>query len=137
MPNRPGGHTSVSIAGLFDDDEGTRLWASTNGIGWRQIALPHPMTALDVTAVVFGHGRFEAVLDNRYAGGPNTAYGESDQVWSSRGGSRWRQGGVPGSTARFDFLAATSRGFVLGGTLRPNGAPTKWVTENGTAWQRS
>jgi hypothetical protein len=58
---------------LFDVDEATRLWSSSNGVSWQEVSLPASMGALGVRDAVFAHGRYEAMLNNKYAGGPNTA----------------------------------------------------------------
>src|SRR5580658_1321201 len=52
---------------LFLNDEGTRLWSTTDAVTWHQVVLPKTMSALDVTRVSFGHGRFVAILNNKYA----------------------------------------------------------------------
>jgi hypothetical protein len=122
---------------LFLNDEGTRLWSTTDASSWHQVVLPETMTALDVTHVVFGHGRFVAILNNKYAGGPNTAYGESDAVWSSRNGVTWTAASVVGPPAAFESLTVTPNGFRITGVLRQSGSlrrSTAWTSSDGISW---
>jgi hypothetical protein len=122
---------------LFDDDEATQLWSSSNGVSWQEVNLPTSMGALGVRDAVFAHGRYEAMLNNKYAGGPNTAYGQSDAVWSSLKGQTWSHDTVPGPPAAFDLISATRTGFRLVGQLRHGGAAAVWASVNGVNWTRS
>ena len=117
---------------LFDDDEGTRLWRSTNGINWSEVSLPSDMAALGVRGAVWGHGRAVAILNNKFAGGPNTAYGESDTIWTSTNGTTWAQDSVAGPRLTFDSLHVDATGFVVRGTV--DGVPTEWTSSDGRAW---
>jgi hypothetical protein len=122
---------------LFEDDEGTRLWSSSNGVSWQQVDLPATMGALGVRDAVFGHGRYEAMLNNKYAGGPNTAYGQSDTVWSSLNGQTWIHDTVAGPSAAFDSISVTRTGFRLVGDLRLGGTAAAWTSVDGVSWVRS
>jgi hypothetical protein len=113
---------------LFDDDEATRLWSSLNGVSWHQVDLPASMGGLGVRDAVFAHGRYEAMLNNKYAGGPTTAYGQSDAVWSSLNTQTWIYDKVPGPPAAFDSISETRTGFRLVGNLRHGGAPAVWTS---------
>jgi|ERR1700728_13515 GH24 family phage-related lysozyme (muramidase) len=139
------GEELVSGAGtllLFLNDEGTRLWSTTDAITWHQVVLPETVTALDVTRVVFGHGRFVAILNNKYAGGPNTAYGENDAVWTSTNGETWTAASVAGPPAAFESLTVTPKGFRITGALRQSGSlpqesarpSTAWISSGGIRW---
>ena len=88
-------------------DEATRLWSSSNGVSWQEVDLPPSMGALGVRDAVFAHGRYEAMLDNKYAGGPNTAYGQSDAVWSSLNGQTWIHDTVAGTAGGVRFISVT------------------------------
>ena len=120
---------------LFNDDEGTRLWLTTNGTTWREIVLPPDMAALGVREVVFGHGRYLAMLNNKYAGAPYTAYGESDAVWASLNGRTWVHATIPGPPAAFGSLSVDSTGFHLVGVLRQTGTTSVWTSKNGITWK--
>ena len=75
-----------------------------------------------------------AILNNKYAGGANTAYGESDTVWTSSDGSAWNLDSVPGSPAAFKSLRVESTGFRLAGLLRQTGASVTWNSSDGITW---
>jgi hypothetical protein len=122
---------------LFDDDETTRLWSSSSGVSWQEVNLPALMGALGVRDAVFAHGRYEAMLNNKYAGGPNTAYGQSDAVWSSLNGQTWIHDTVPGPPAAFESIFVNRTGFRLVGDLRRGGAAAVWTSVNGVSWTRS
>ena len=117
---------------LFNDDEGTRLWRSTNAISWNEVPLPSDMAALGVRGAVWGHGRYVAILNNKYAGGPNTAYGESDTIWTSTNGMTWTHDTVAGSPLTFASLNVDATGFAVRGTA--NGSPTEWRSPDGIRW---
>ena len=117
---------------LFNDDEGTGLWRSTNAVTWRKVLLPPDMAALDVTRVVWGHGRYVAILDNKFAGGPDTAYGESDTIWTSTNATTWRHDPVAGSRLRFASLGVDATGFAVRGTA--DGTPSEWTSRDGVTW---
>lgn len=122
---------------LFEDDEATRLWSSPNGVSWQEVNLPVSMGALGVRNAVFAHGRYEAMLNNKYAGGPNTTDGQSDAVWSSSNGRTWIDDAVPGPAAAFESISVTRTGFRLVGDLRHDGAAAVWTSVNGVSWTRS
>lgn len=121
---------------LFQTDEGTRLWRSTNGESWQRVRLPSDMAALGAVGATWSHGRAVAVLNNKFAGGPGTAYGESDMIWTSTNGATWRQDAVPGAPS-FGSVTATASGFLAGGTSRTTGRPTLWRSTNGLTWTTS
>ena len=120
---------------LFNADEGTALWYSTDAVTWHQVSLPSAMTAQVVRAVVWGHGHFVAILNNKYAGGPNTSYGESDTVWSSTAGTVWSLDSVSGSSAVFNSLVVVRTGFRIAGDLRQTGASIVWASSDGVTWK--
>lgn len=122
---------------LFNDDEATRLWSTTDGTIWGAVALPEDMSALGVRDAVFGHGHYLAMLNNKYAGGPNTAYGQSDALWMSADGHTWVHDTVPGPPAALDSLSVDSAGFRLVGVLRQSGTTTVWTSANGITWKVS
>ena len=117
---------------LFNDDEGTGLWRSTNAISWNEVPLPSGMAALGVRGAVWGHGRYVAILNNKYAGGPDTAYGESDTIWTSTNGTTWTPDPVAGSRLAFSSLDVDATGFAVRGTA--NGSTAEWTSPNGIAW---
>lgn len=119
---------------LFDGDEATRLWYSTDAVTWDQVALPETMAALVVEGAVFGHGRFVAIFNNKYAGGPNAVYGESDTVWTSRNGMTWTPASVAGPPAAFESLTVMPTGFRITGLLRRNGDSAAWTSSDGITW---
>jgi hypothetical protein len=122
---------------LFDDDEATRLWSSSNGVSWQEVTLPASMGALGVSYAAFGHGPYEATLNNKYAGGPNTVYGQSDTVWTSVNGRTWIHDMVPGPPADFESISVTRSGFRLTGVLHHGGNSAVWTSGNGISWSRS
>lgn len=117
---------------LFNDDESTGLWRSTDPLSWEKVQLPSDMASLGVTKAVWGLGIFVAILKNKYAGGPNTAYGESDAIWSSPNGITWTRDSVIGSRAVFASLRVDSKEFVVRGTA--DGSPAVWLSLDGTTW---
>lgn len=117
---------------LFNGDEGTKAWRSTNGLNWTAIQLPADMAGLVVRGAVWGHGRFVAILNNKFAGGLDTAYGENDTIWTSTNGLMWTQDAVAGSPLRFASLRVDATGFTVRGTA--NGSPTEWKSPGGIAW---
>jgi hypothetical protein len=117
---------------LFNDDEGTGLWRSTNAISWNEVPLPSDMAALGVRGAVWGHGRYVAILNNKYAGGPNTAYGESDTIWTSTDWMTWTHDPVAGSRLTFATLNVDATGFTVRGAA--NGSPTEWTSPDGITW---
>lgn len=119
---------------LFNGDESTALWYSSDAVTWQQVPLPPGMTALAVRAAVWGHGRFVAILNNKYAGGPNTAYGESDTVWTSTDGTAWTLDSVHGLPAAFNSLTVDQTGFRIAGVLRQTRAPVVWTSSDGVTW---
>lgn len=121
---------------LFNSDEATKLWSSTNGRTWHPVGLPAGMSALGLTAAVWGHGRVVALFTNKYAGGPNHAYGESDAIWTSGNGITWHQDTVPGSLI-LRSLASTSSGFLVGGASRTTGNSMIWSSPDGLWWHRA
>ncbi len=60
---------------LFDNDEGTAMWRSANGSSWQRPQLPTAMEALGVVGAAWRHGRLVAILNNKYAGSADKAYG--------------------------------------------------------------
>lgn len=119
---------------LFNADESTNLWESTDTITWHHVALPHAFSALLVRDVVYGHGRFVAILNNKYAGGPVTAYGDSDTLWTSTNGAAWTQAPVPGPAAIFQSVRVEASGFQISGVFRQGGGRATWTSTNGTSW---
>jgi hypothetical protein len=116
---------------LFNDDEGTSLWRSTNTLNWQKVPLPTAMEAFDITKAVWSHNRFVAILRNKFAGGPDTAYGESDAIWTSTGGVTWDRDTISGPPAHFQSLSADTGGFVIGS------GPTVWTSSDGISWTKS
>ena len=131
------GELMVSGAGsllLFDDDEGTRLWLTPNAVNWDEVALPASMTVLDVSDVEYGRGRFVALFINKFAGGANTTYGNSDEIWTSLDGRHWGRANVPGTDMRFTALTFGSAGFRLVGSDQAHSS-VMWTSHNGTEWK--
>jgi hypothetical protein len=122
---------------LFDDDEATRLWFSANGVSWQEVKLPVSMGALGVSDAAFGHGRYEATFNNKYAGGRNTDYGQSDTVWTSVDGETWSHDAVPGPPAEFESISVTRSGFRLTGVFLHGETSVVWTSVNGVSWARS
>ena len=87
------------------------------------------MAALGVRGAVWGHGRYVTILNNKYAGGPNTAYGESDTIWTSTNGITWTHDPVAGSRLTFASLNVDASGFSVQGTA--NRTQTEWTSPNG------
>jgi len=120
---------------LFDDDEGARLWLTPNAINWDEVALQASMTALDVWGVDYGRGRFVALFNNKFAGGADTADGNSDEIWTSVDGRHWGQANVLGTDMRSPHSRLARPGFASSGatgrivqssgrrTTGPNGRP--------------
>lgn len=119
---------------LFNADESTNLWESTDAVTWRHFALPPAFAALVVRDVVYGHGRFVAILNNKYAGGPVTAYGESDTVWTSTNGATWTQDPVPGAAAIFQSVSVEPTGFQISGVFRQGEGRATWTSTDGISW---
>lgn len=119
---------------LFNADESTNLWESTDTITWHQVALPQAFSALLLRGVVYGHGRFVAISNNKYAGGPVTAYGQSDTVWTSTDGTAWTQAPVPGPAATFQSVEVEPSGFQISGVLQHGGGRATWTSTDGTSW---
>jgi len=135
-PGSIAGERLVAIHGallLFNSDEGTSLWRSTNGRHWQEVRLPQGMHAMAMSAVASNGLRVVATFSNKFAGGPVTAYGESDTVWTSADGAHWRQGAAPDQPA-FASVAATSHGFVAAGTSRTTQNALTWHSTDGSAW---
>ncbi len=119
---------------LFNADESTNLWESPDAVTWRPVVLPQAFSALLVGDVVFGHGRFIAILNNKYAGGPVTAYGESDMVWTSTNGTTWIHEPVPGPAAIFQSVRVKLTGFQISGVFRQGGGRETWTSADGMSW---
>ena len=119
---------------LFLGDESTALWYSTDGVTWQQVPLSPAMTALVIRGAVWGHGRFVTILNNKYAGGPNTAYGESDTVWASTNGITWTQDSIPGQQAAFSSLGVDPSGFRIAGVFGQARASVIWTSSDGVTW---
>ena len=119
---------------LFDpgDDE-TALWRSTNGTSFEPVSLPPAMRALRVISVTWGHGLVVAALSNKYVGGPDTPYGESDTVWISPDGLTWQQATL-GGTAVLKSITTTATGFLVGGETGSTKLPTLWTSSDGSHW---
>jgi hypothetical protein len=66
---------------LFNDDEGTRLWRSTDAINWQQVQLPAAMAVSDIRTVEWGHNRLVAAFFNKYS--------SSEELWTSTNGVAW------------------------------------------------
>lgn len=131
------GELMVSGSGsllLFDDDEGTRLWITPNAVRWDEVSLPASMNALDVLDVVYGRSRFVAMFNNKFAGGANTTYGNSDEIWTSADGRRWIQANVPGSELRLSSLTVGPAGFLLAGSDNAHSSVV-WKSGSGTTWK--
>jgi hypothetical protein len=121
---------------LFDEGTGgTALWRSTNLTSWERVTLPTTMTALPLAAVSWGHRMFVAVLSNRFAGGPVTAYGESDSVWISSDGLSWRDVDLHFGPVHLSALTSTRIGFLLGGEFRHYNRPAVLVSTDAEHWQ--
>lgn len=121
---------------LFGADESTALWRTANLKSWFSVRLPSMMSALSLTSAVWGHGRMVALISNKYAGGPNHAYGESDSIWTSIRGTNWHKDRISGLMS-FHSLAQTDFGFIAGGILRSSGASAIWRSLNGITWLRT
>jgi hypothetical protein len=136
-----------SVAGgrllMFNSQEGTRLWESTDGLVWRAIRLPAEMEmAMDGLGsdggVASSGARVVAVFNNRYAGyvgRPMRALGESDFVWTSSDGIHWHHDGdATHGEPQFDSLSVAPHGFVATSTSRANGGSDIWFSRNGLSW---
>jgi hypothetical protein len=120
---------------LFDEGTGgTALWRSTDLTSWKRVSLPATMTALPLGAVTWGHGMFVAVLSNRFAGGPVTAYGDSDSVWISSDGLSWHEVDLHFGSVVLSAVTSTRTGFLLGGEFRPYNRATVLVSTDGENW---
>lgn len=131
----PGEQLVVTPSGLllFQTDESTSLWRSTDGRSRQQVRLPPKMAALGAVGASYGHGRVVVVLANKFAGGPDAAYGEADTIWTSTNGTIWQEDTVSGAPS-FDSLTATASGFLAGGSSRSTGRSTVWQSTNGHTW---
>lgn len=119
---------------LFLTDETTSLWSTTDAKTWTPVTLPEAMALLLVRKAVWAHGRFVAILSNKYAGGPVDTYGQSDTVWSSTDGTAWIQASVSGPPAVFQSLTVDSMGFQIMGILRQSQTPAEWASSDGVHW---
>ncbi|MGC9221848.1 MAG: hypothetical protein ACP5H2_10945 [Solirubrobacteraceae bacterium] len=118
---------------LFCSQEGTRLWRSTNGRVWRSVRPPDAMAANSLVQAVSNSHTIVALIGNRFAGGPDTAYGESDFIWTSTGGLDWTQRSVP-DRPQFASLTVTPAGFLAAGISRATGRQLIWRSTNGRTW---
>ena len=119
---------------LLYADESTHLWESSDAVTWRSVVLPPAFSALLVRDVVFGHGQFVAILNNKYAGGPVKAYGESDTVWTSTNGATWTHEPVPGPAAVFQTVSVEPTGFQISGVFQQGGGRATWASTDGMSW---
>ena len=119
---------------LFNADEGTGLWVSKDAVTWTRIDIPEAMSALVLRHAVFGHGRFVAILNNKYAGGANTAYGEGDVIWTSTDGKNWTQDSVPGPPTAFQSVTPERSGFRIVGVVQQSGKSVAWSSHDGVTW---
>lgn len=120
---------------MFNTGEAsTTLWRSTDGRSWSQVAIPTRMSGLTLSGATWGHSRTVAIFSNKFAGGPDAAYGNADTIWTSTNGTTWSQDPVPG-TPRFTSLTTTPTGFLASGTSRATGHPTLWRSSNGLVWK--
>jgi hypothetical protein len=118
---------------LFDSAQTTQLWRSSNGRAWRKVRLPDSMMAMGITEVVSNGHRVVVVLQNKFAGGRQSKYGESDPVWTSTDGIQWKKGSVPDKPS-FTSLTTASDGFLASGTSRATGSGLVWRSTNGLTW---
>jgi hypothetical protein len=75
------------------------------------------------------------ILNNKYAGGLNTTYGQGDAVWTSTNGVTWDHAFVVGPPAAFESLTVVSTGFRITGVLRSSGDSAVWFSSNGITWR--
>lgn len=123
---------------LFNGDEATSLWYSTDGVTWNRVNLPDAMSPLVVRAAVWGHDRFVVILNNKYAGSLYTAYGQSDTVWTSIDGTTWTEDSLSGPPAAFSALTVEPVGFRIDGTIRSAMAvAASWTSTDGITWTLS
>lgn len=101
---------------LWQSQEGNQVFRSANGRSWRRVTLPGQMPALPMQSVASDGTRLVAVLDNRYAGGPDRAYGELNPVWTTTDGIHWRRGLNPRNISFYDVSADPAGGFVATGS---------------------
>jgi len=118
---------------LFDSGMATALWRSTNGVTFTRVNLPPAMEALSVSDATWGHGLTVAILSNRFAGGPDKVYGQSDTVWTSANGSTWTQSPLS-QVAVLAAVTTTSSGFLMGGQTKSTKRPTVWTSADGMQW---
>jgi hypothetical protein len=133
-----------SIAGgrllMFNSQQGTRLWESSDGLVWRAVRLPAEMEmAMDGLGsdggVASTGSRVVAVFNNQYVGTPMRAWGESDFVWTSTDGIQWHHDAdATHSEPQFDSLSTAPHGFVATSTSRVNGRSIIWFSRNGLSW---
>jgi hypothetical protein len=121
---------------LFNTGESTNLWVSTDAVTWRHVALPPAFAAMVVGVgdVIYGHGRFVAILNSRNPGSPVTAYGESNTVWTSTNGATWTRDPVPGAAAIFQSVSVEPTGFQISGVFRQGGGQATWTSTDGVSW---
>lgn len=126
--------TSPTALLLFNDDEGTALWRSTDTVNWEKVPLPADMAAFDISKAEWSRNRFVTILRNKFTEGPNTVYGKSDAIWTSTDGITWERDLLSGPPATFESLSADATGFVIRGSLRQTGVQTVWTSSDGIAW---
>jgi hypothetical protein len=118
---------------LFQSQEGTHAWRSTNGRVWRSVSLPADVAGTSMTEAVSNGHRVVAIVGNRFAGGPDTAYDESDFVMSSADGVHWTLGSAP-DRPQFYSLTTAPGGFLAAGASRASGHQLVWSSANGRVW---
>jgi hypothetical protein len=118
---------------MFASAQTTQLWRSSNGRSWRKVQLPKTMMAMGMTAAVSNGHRVVVALENKFAGGRESNYGESDPVWTSTDGIHWKRGAAP-NTPSFSSLTATPGGFLASGTSRTTGNGYVWRSTDGLTW---
>jgi len=129
-------HLVVMPGGLLLFDSGTggsALWQSTDDVSWRRVDLPDAMTALSAEAAVWGHGHVVALFRNKFAGGPDTAYGSGDTVWTSTDGISWQQAQISGQSF-LTSVSTTTSGFRIDGESSSTHDPTVWTSSDGETW---
>src|SRR5205823_5598511 len=78
-------------------------------------------------------GKFVATVFNKFAGGPVTAYGSSDQVWTSPDGVEWSQADLSGNP-KLETSGSTARAFIVSGSSEQTKLPTVWTSNDGVNW---
>jgi len=115
---------------------GSALWSSTDAVHWTRVGLPDAMAALAVGGAIWGHGLYVVLLSNKFIGGPVTAFGDSDTVWTSSDGTHWQLSAL-GPPAYLGSIVSTTTGFLIGGQVLGTSKAMTWSSNDATHWSAS